>query len=237
MRSKRYIAAGIVVPVIILALASLAAALPPAGISGLTVSLTAEDGTVLGPVTTDDYGAFIIEGALFGTYTLGIVDAAGTMDLKFQLLVPVEKAPADIAGMVYGWSETDVAVKVLARVVSQDSADDLQLEAVRLRPKRWNLNFARSNGKIKVKMLGYTLDAITQVTLQTTAGYIATTEIKYDEEEGVAMASFTKSAVFEAIIPETTKRGDLVPVDVVVEASGMQQTYSKTVLIRGRRGR
>jgi hypothetical protein len=201
---------------------------------GYTVALMQGDVSVA-EVLTDDAGAFSFVDVVAGSYLLQVTDPAGAVELKFALDVPVEKEPALVAGRLTTDPDQDVGLQITANALGEGEIAATAIDSAAISPRKWNRKFLRSRGKVKVKLSGTGLEAVSLVTMESVAGTISTDDIVLDEEEeGKAKAVFRKAEAFEALIPEDAVRGDRIEVTVLVTYPGDVQSFEKSVILLGK---
>jgi hypothetical protein len=216
-------------------LAAIAFALPhtaaadPVGIANLEVAIQNAALIIVDTTETDEDGWFSVAGLVAGDYTLLVSDPLSSLAATLGFTVPAEKDPAVIWGSVASDDRVSASLLVNADVIGED---EVGVFTVKMKDK-WNSNYYRANGKIKVDIRGMMASAVSGVTLSSTKGTVEADSLKYSG--GKVKANFTKSAAYEALIPLGADRGDTVDVTVTVETIAGDQTTVVTVKILGKK--
>ena len=210
------------------------------GQPGFTVALFQSDPLPVAETITDDNGLFQFEGLAAGDYRMNVSDGVGSTNFDSPLAVPLDADPAVLAGQVSVDPEKDVGFQVTADVFSEDELNAVVIDDVAIRPKKWNKSYKRSRGKVKVKIWGTDLETIQRVTMVTTTGSVHSVDIRLeeDEEDGlIAKAFFPKAEAFMDLIPADVVRGQVIPVDVIVELPASTVPFNEKVKILGRKNK
>lgn len=199
-----------------------------AGIPGATVSLVCTDSVICadplvvvpGPVTTDAEGGFAFDGLAAAPWRLEVVvtdplDPILTIKgAQVAFTVAADKAPARLAGRVTTLEGADVSLQVNAVILAAGTGGIVLDPGYPIIQPAWNLNWLHANGRLHVRLAGTGLENLTQVTLTSATGTIATDRIFFDPLLGEYRAVFAKRAAFAALVPADAVRGAVIPVKV-----------------------
>jgi hypothetical protein len=206
------------------------------GIEGLAVEV---DTIPASATTTDPDGWFSIVIPDAGDYTL-LVNNPGPLSIPSATLeFTVDPLKVNLPAVIWGSVAFDdglaASLIVLADVIGEDEIGPF---SIRMKSK-WNSNYSHSRGKIKVDIRGMMADAVGNVTLSSeepgVIGLIEADSISYNSGGTKVKANFTKQTAYEALIPPTAVRGEMIPITITVDTIAGPQIEVVTVKILGRK--
>lgn len=205
------------------------------GIPGLDVDVQDSIPASVGTAVTDANGWFSVTVNAAGDYTLFVddPDLLSSLAASLDFTVPPEKlTPTAILWARVAFDDGLAAsLIILADVIGEDEIGQYTIKM----KNKWNSNYSHSKGKIKVDIRGMMADAVTNVTLSSSEGFIEADSIKYDSSGRKIKAEFTKETAYQALIPATSVRGDMIDVTITVDTIAGEQVEVVTVKIQGKK--